>query len=157
MVICHGNAFRLPDRVPAIYVALQTTGASILQLYQPFFGFVLHVSKHQLCHPNLHHSVHSCPNTPCFRCRLSGHRASDCTNRRWPKDMCWRCLRTDRYKYDPKTISCLPFSLYHSHSPWECNRAQVLTLAASDNLIACSNCGQSGSRLFKQPPLLSRS
>jgi hypothetical protein len=30
------------------------------------------------------------------------------------------------------------------HSPWDCIRAQVLTLTPSPNRIACANCGQSG-------------
>ncbi len=54
-------------------------------------------------------SVHTCPATPCFRCRLPGHRAKDCSNRRWPKDMCWRCLRTDM-------CECVPVAL--PLSPW---------------------------------------
>ncbi len=59
-------------------------------------------------------SVHSCPNTPCFRCRLPGHRAKDCTSRRWPKDMCWRCLRTDRYTRVSQYVGSL-FPPRHTH------------------------------------------
>ena len=93
-------------------------------------------------------SVHSCPNTPCFRCRLPGHRAKDCNGRRYPKDMCWRCLRTDRCRcivHALASSSCdAGLTLRCSHSPWECHRAQVLSLAASTNAIACPNCGKSG-------------
>ena len=63
-------------------------------------------------------SVHTCPNTPCFRCRLPGHRAKDCNSRRWPKDMCWRCLRSDRFKpilrdglHPPTHISVQPLTV----------------------------------------------
>lgn len=35
-VICHGSAFKLPDHVPAIYVAPQITGAPVLQLCRPY-------------------------------------------------------------------------------------------------------------------------
>jgi hypothetical protein len=58
----------------------------------PFLSYILY-------------SVHTCPNTPCFRCRLPGHRAKDCSNRRWPREMCWRCLRTDRHRHNSQAAS----------------------------------------------------
>ena len=102
---CRESAFKRPDPVPAIYVVPRTTGIIHSKLCHFFviFIFTPHVlfPNHKCCaRCFLIHdcSVNSCCNTPCFRCRLPGHRAKDCTNRRWPKDMCWRCLRTDRYK-----------------------------------------------------------
>lgn len=96
---CRESACRLHDRALAIYAALQTTGNMRQRTLTISNRSFANSRNPRLISPSLG-SVHSCPNTPCFRCRLTGHRAKDCTSRRWAKDMCWRCLRTDRCTRD---------------------------------------------------------